>query len=93
MPGAVPKKEGTWSSDASFVHVRANMEDPLWVSRVVGGRGSRARDNRDKGLDGAQKTGTTLPVGIRTVSVPLYVPKTVSIYMAGRSGKERGLEW
>ena len=30
-----------------------------------------ASDNRDKGLDEAENTGTKLPVDIRSVSVPL----------------------
>lgn len=37
VPEAVIKKEGRWSSDAFMVYVRANMEDPVWVSEVLGG--------------------------------------------------------
>ena len=33
---AVIKKEGRWSSDAFMVYVRANMEDPVCVSEVLG---------------------------------------------------------
>jgi len=36
VPEAVIKKEGRWSSDAFMVYVRANMEDPVWVSEVLG---------------------------------------------------------
>ena len=35
VPEAVIKKEGRWSSDAFMVYVRANMEDPVWVSEVL----------------------------------------------------------
>ena len=30
------KKEGRWSSDSFIVYVRANMEDPVRVSEVLG---------------------------------------------------------
>ena len=33
---AVIKTEGRWSSDAVMVCVRANTEDPVWVSEVLG---------------------------------------------------------
>ena len=36
MPEAVLKKEGRWSSDAFMGYVRANMEDPIWVSDLSG---------------------------------------------------------
>ena len=36
VPEEVLKKEGRWSSDTSLVYVRANMEDPLWVSELSG---------------------------------------------------------
>ena len=35
VPEAVKKKEGRWSSDSFMVYVRANMEDPVWVSEVL----------------------------------------------------------
>ena len=36
VPEAVIKKEGRWSSDAFTAYVRENMEDPVWVSEVLG---------------------------------------------------------
>ena len=36
VPEAVIKKEGKWSSDTLMVYVRANMEDPVWVSEALG---------------------------------------------------------
>ena len=35
VPEAVIKKEGRWWSDSFMVYVRANMEDPVWVSEVL----------------------------------------------------------
>ena len=35
VPESVIKKEGKWSSDSFMVYVRANMEDPVWVSEVL----------------------------------------------------------
>ena len=45
MPEAVIKKEGRLSSDAFMVYVRANMEDPVWVSEVLGD-GAREYDRQ-----------------------------------------------
>ena len=43
--GASPlviQREGRWSSSAFIVYVRANMEDPQWVSEVLSGeKGSK----------------------------------------------------
>ena len=36
MPDGVLEEEGRWSSDASLVYVRANMEYPLRVSELSG---------------------------------------------------------
>ena len=49
VPGAVLKKEGRWSSDASLVYVRANMEDPLWASEWSGGRAVEYERQRGQG--------------------------------------------
>ena len=35
VPEAVIKKEGRWSSNAFMAYVRANMQDPAWVSAVL----------------------------------------------------------
>ena len=36
VPEAMITKEERWSSDVFMVYVRANMEDPVWVSEVLG---------------------------------------------------------
>ena len=35
VPEAVIKKKRSWSSDSFMVYIRANMEDPVWVSEVL----------------------------------------------------------
>ena len=40
--GAVIQKEATWASNTFMRYVKANMEDPVWVSEVLGGGGVRS---------------------------------------------------
>ena len=49
-----------------MVYVRANMEDPVWVSEVLEHGAWELRDNRDKGLDGAEWDKSPLPGNVTT---------------------------
>ena len=44
-----------WSSDALIVYARTNMEEPVWVSEVLGDGAGDTRGSWDKGLDGCER--------------------------------------
>ena len=56
VPGAVIKKEGRWSSDAFLVYVRANMQDPAWVSAVLEEGGGLFERQPGQGTKWGKKT-------------------------------------
>ena len=51
----VIQREGRWKSDAFMVYVRANMEDPMWVSRILvekeGGASRQPGQGTERGDD------------------------------------------
>ena len=52
-----------------MVYVRANIEDPSWVSEVLGDGARRTRESPDNGLDGGgnnkNRQGNRSPVKVR----------------------------
>ena len=65
---AVIQREGRWASNASMRYVRANMEDPIWVSEaLVEGRGGDRQPGQGTRWGGGRGGAVELDINSRAM--------------------------